>query len=55
MQTGRIFKTEESLSVWISDDYNKVPLLIKAKILFGSLRMEMIKMEGELNPSSIIR
>ena len=55
VQTGRIFKSEESLSVWISDDYNKTPLLIKAKILFGSLRMEMIKMEGELNPSGVIR
>ncbi len=55
VQTGRIFKSNESLSVWISDDYNKVPLLIKAKILFGSLRMEMIKMEGELNPSGVIR
>ena len=55
VQTGRIFKSNESLSVWISDDYNKVPLLAKAKILFGSLRMEMIEMEGELNPSSVIR
>jgi hypothetical protein len=55
VQTGRIFKHNESLSVWISDDYNKVPLLVKAKILFGSLRMEMIKMEGELNPSGVIR
>ena len=55
VQTGRIFKTEESLSVWISDDYNKTPLLVKANILFGALRMEMIKMEGELNPSSVIR
>ena len=55
VQTGRIFKTEESLSVWISDDYNKIPLLVKANILFGALRMEMVKMEGELNPSSYIR
>ena len=55
VQTGRIFKSSESLSVWISDDYNKVPLLAKAKILFGSLRMEMIEMEGELNPSGVIR
>lgn len=55
VQTGRIFKSSESLSVWISDDYNKVPLLAKAKILFGSLRMEMIEMKGELNPSGVIR
>ena len=55
VQQGRIFKAEEDLTVWISDDYNKIPLLVKANILFGALRMEMIKMEGELNPSSVIR
>ena len=54
VQKGRIFDSEESLSVWISNDYNKIPLLVKAKILFGSLRMELIEMNGELNPLSLL-
>lgn len=54
VQKGRIFDSEESLSVWISNDYNKIPLLVKAKILFGSLRMELIEMNKELNPLSLL-
>ena len=50
VQTGRIFKKEEDLIVWISDDKNKIPLCGKAKILFGSIKLELIKHEGLLNP-----
>jgi len=54
VQTGRIFKSNESLLVWISDDYNKIPLLAKAKIWVGSVRMELIKMNGLLHPSNYL-
>ena len=54
VQQGRIFKAEEDLTVWISDDYNKVPLLAKAKIWVGSIRMELEKMEGELNKPNLL-
>ena len=54
VQQGRIFKAEEDLTVWISDDYNKIPLLAKAKIWVGSIRMELEKMEGELNKPNLL-
>ena len=54
VQQGRIFKAQEDLTVWISDDYNKVPLLAKAKIWVGSIRMELEKMEGELNKPNLL-
>lgn len=50
IQTGRIFKNEEDLLVWISDDGNKIPLLAKANILVGSIKMEVTKYEGLKNP-----
>ena len=50
IQTGRIFQKEEDLTVWISDDKNKIPLCGKAKILFGSIKLELVKYEGLLNP-----
>lgn len=50
IQTGRVFKKEEDLTVWISDDKNKIPLYGKAKILFGSIKLEVVKYEGLLNP-----
>ena len=54
VQKGRVFKEEEDLTVWISDDYNKIPLLVKAKIWVGSVRMELEKMDGELNTPNLL-
>ena len=54
VQKGRVFKEEEDLTVWVSDDYNKIPLLVKAKIWVGSVRMELEKMDGELNTPNLL-
>ncbi len=54
VQTERIFKKEDDLSVWISDDENKMLLLAKAKILIGSVKMELSDYEGLKNPTSKI-
>lgn len=41
IQTGRIFKKEEDLNVWISDDLNHVPILAAADLMVGSIKMEL--------------
>jgi len=46
VQSGRIFKEDESLTVWISDDQNKMPLLIKAKLMVGSLKASLMEYRG---------
>lgn len=50
VQSGRIFKEEESLTIWISDDYNKIPLRIKANLLVGSLKADLEEYKGLNNP-----
>ncbi len=50
VMSGRIFKEEESLTVWISDDKNKIPVLIKAKLLVGSLKASLIDYKGLSHP-----
>lgn len=55
VQKGRVFEDEESLTVWISDDCNKLPLLIKAKIWVGSIKMELQEINGNLNQLSIVK
>ncbi|MFI5203958.1 MAG: DUF3108 domain-containing protein [Flavobacteriales bacterium] len=52
VQTGRIFKNEEDLSVWITDDKNKIPILAKAKIWVGSIKMEVVEYKNLANPIS---
>jgi hypothetical protein len=46
VQSGRIFKEKESLTVWISDDDNKIPLVIKADLAVGSLKASLDEFKG---------
>jgi len=55
IQTGRLFKHEEDVTVWISDDANKIPLLAEGKVLVGSVKMELTKATGLANPSAIVK
>lgn len=55
VQKGRIWKDEEDLNVWISDDKNKVPILAKTKILVGSIKMELTDYEGLAHDISKIK
>lgn len=54
VQAGRVFKERESLTVWVSDDDNKIPLLIKASLSVGSLRADLDAYKGLANPFNII-
>lgn len=54
VQKGRVFKHEEDLTMWITDDKNHIPILAKAKILVGSIKMEMIEYSGLANPVAIV-
>jgi hypothetical protein len=50
VQSGRIFKEQESLTIWISDDYNKIPIRIKASLLVGSLKADLEDYRGLQHP-----
>lgn len=50
VQSGRVFKEEESLTVWISDDENKIPLRIKASLAVGSIKADLETFKGLKNP-----
>lgn len=50
VQEGRIFKGNDDLNVWITDDANRIPVLAQAKVLVGSIKMELSGYEGLANP-----
>ncbi len=50
VQEGRIFKTNDDLNVWITDDANHIPVLAQAKVLVGSIKMELSGYAGLANP-----
>lgn len=49
VQSGRIFKEQESVTIWITDDANKIPVMLKADLAVGSLRAELEKYKGLAN------
>ena len=54
VQAGRVFKEQESVTVWISNDNNKIPLRIKASLAVGSLRADLEAFKGLAHPFNII-
>ena len=50
VQSGRIFKAEESVTIWITDDANKIPIKMRASLAVGSLRAELEAYSGLANP-----
>jgi len=54
VMAGRVFKEEESLTLWVSNDKNKVPLRIKANLAVGSLRADLDAFKGLKYPFKIL-
>ena len=50
VQSGRIFKAQESVTIWITDDANKIPIKMMASLAVGSLRAELEAYKGLANP-----
>ena len=55
IQEGRVFKNEEDMTVWVTNDDNHVPVLAQAEVLVGSIKMELISYEGLVHPISKVK
>jgi len=52
-EKGRLFKTEEDVSFWFSDDKNFLPVKIRFDIFVGSFMVDMLDYEGLAYPLDI--
>ena len=50
LETGRIFKDENGMNIWITDDENKIPIKITTKVLVGAIEFDLIKYSGLKEP-----
>ena len=50
VQKGRVFKKDEDLLVWISDDLDHMPMRAQAKVLVGSIKMDITAVKNLSNP-----
>ncbi|TVQ12442.1 MAG: DUF3108 domain-containing protein [Bacteroidetes bacterium] len=48
--TGEIFSQPYPMTLWISDDKNKIPILAQSGIIVGSVKMELTGYKGLRNP-----
>lgn len=50
--TGNVFSQPYPMTLWISDDKNKIPILAQSGITVGSVKMELTQANGLRNPFS---
>jgi len=48
--TGEVFDNPYPMTLWVTDDKNKVPILAKSEVIVGSVKMELVKYSGLANP-----
>jgi len=54
VQSGRVFKEQESLTVWVSDDKNRIPIRLQADLAVGSIKADLDAYKGLKHPFKII-
>lgn len=53
VMAGRVFKEEESVTLWVSADKNKIPIKIKADLRVGSIVADLEAFKGLSHPFKI--
>ena len=53
VQSGRVFKEQESVTLWISDDKNRLPIRLQADILIGSIKADIENFKNLNHPFKI--
>ncbi len=46
VEPGRIFKNEDDMTIWLSDDRNRVPVRVSFNLTVGSIKCDLIEYTG---------
>jgi len=52
---GRMFKSEDDMTIWISGDRNQIPIKVRFNLLVGSLHMELGEYANLKYPLGIVK
>ncbi|MBK5279138.1 MAG: DUF3108 domain-containing protein [Bacteroidia bacterium] len=55
MPDNKLFNGENSITVWISDDGNKIPVKIQARMFIGHTGLELVSFRGLRNQLKIVQ
>lgn len=50
VQEGRVFSDQEGLTLWVTDDENKVPVRLEAALLVGNIKMDLVDYKNLMHP-----
>ena len=53
VQSGRVFREQESVTLWITDDGNKIPIRLQADLAIGSIKVDLEKFKNLVAPFEI--
>jgi hypothetical protein len=54
VEVGRMFKAQDDLTIWFTDDNNRLPVLVRMDIrVVGSVLLKLIKYENTTNLSMV--
>jgi hypothetical protein len=46
VEPGRIFKENDDMTFWLSDDENKLPVSVKFEMIVGSFKCDLIEYQN---------
>ncbi|MCW3169194.1 DUF3108 domain-containing protein [Chryseobacterium sp. 09-1422] len=55
VKSGRVFKEKEGVTMWVSNDNNHIPLLLKAELAVGSLKASLDDYKNVKYPLKFIK
>ena len=53
VQSGRVFREQESVTLWITEDDNKIPIRVQADLAIGSIKVDLEKFRNLSAPFKI--
>ena len=55
LQVGRVFKEKEEMTVWISDDLNRIPIRLETAVIVGSIKMDLVDFKNLRHPLNLAK
>jgi len=54
VQSGRVFREEESVTIWVSDDPNKIPIKLRADLRVGAIECDLENFKHLRHPFGLV-
>jgi len=53
VQSGRVFREQESVTLWVTEDDNKIPIRLQADLVIGSIKVDLEEFKNLAFPFKI--